>query len=170
MQLKTLQTKLETAERESIALILNDKAMTVGANATVDYIGLAIDNISSQKERIKQAIIELREVQKSLEFQEDIIKIGVSEWMSDNGIEKLNGDRISSITILDKKETQELVIDNEEAVVNAGYFKMVIDKTSAKQAVQEGANIEGCHIEITYNEPSIKLNKKRAKNEIIAAE
>jgi len=165
MQLKTLQTKLETSDRESISLILNDKAMTLGANATVDYVGFALDNITSQKERIKQAIAELRDVQKSLEFQEDVIKIGVSEWMSDNGIDKINGDRISSITILDKKESKELIVDNEEAVVNAGYFKMAIDKTSAKQAVLDGVQVEGCHIEVTYNEPSIKLNKKRVKIE-----
>jgi hypothetical protein len=163
MQLKTLQTRLETADRESISIILNDQAMTAGANATADYIGLAIDNISSQKDRIKQAVLELREVQKSLEQQEDIIKVGVAVWLSENGIDKLQGDRISSITLFDKKESQEIIIDDEESVINAGYFKMTVDKTAAKQALQDGAQFEGAHIEITYNEQSIKLNKKRLK-------
>ena len=164
MQLKTLTTKLENADRESISLILNDKASTVGANQTVDYIGLAIDNINSQKDRIKQAIAELNEIRKTLEAQEDLIKIGVSEWMSENGIDKLNGDRISSITVFDKKESQDIIIDDEEAIINAGYFKMTIDKVGAKQALQEGVNIDGCHIEITHNEPSVKINKKRLKS------
>lgn len=165
MSLKQLTTKLENASIDEISIILNDKAETVGANATVDYIGFALENLESQKERIKNAIAELREVSKAIESQEDIIKTGVSAWLTNNGIDKLNGDSISSISVFDKKETTELVIDSEEAVINAGYFKMTADKTAVKQALIDGANIDGAHLEITYNEPSIRLNKKRLKNE-----
>jgi hypothetical protein len=163
MNLKTITTKLETAQREDIAFILNGKAEAVGANATVDYIGMALDNIDSAKERIKNAIAELTEIRKSLESQEAVIKIGVSEWLTSNGIEKLQGDRISSISILEKKESKELIVDNEEACINAGHFKMVIDKTSVKNALFEGDFIDGAHIETVHNEPSIRLNKKREK-------
>lgn len=166
MNLKTIQTRLETADKESISLILNEKALTIGANQTVDYIGLAIENIESANDRIDQVIKELQSVKKSNVSQIEIIKIGVSEWLSDNGIDKLQGDRISSISVFDKKESQELVIDNEEAVINSGHFKMSIDKASAKQALQNGLSVEGCHIEITHNEPSIRINKKRVKDEV----
>lgn len=165
MQLKTIQTRLENADRDEIAVILNDKAMTQGANATVDYIGFALENIESAKDRIKNAINELRQVSKGLDDQAEIIKAGVSDWMTSNGVEKLKGDRISSISVFDKKESKELVIDSEEAVINAGYFKMVADKTAAKEALLNGIAVDGCHIEITYQEPSIRLNKKRLKNE-----
>lgn len=163
--LKTITTKLETADRESVSIILNEKAMTVGANQTTDYIGLAIENIESANDRIDKVIKELQEIKKSNQSQIDIIKVGVSEWLTDNGIEKLQGDRISSISVFDKKESKDIIVDDEEAVINAGYFKMSIDKPAAKEALINGLNVEGCHIEITYNEPSIRLNKKRLKDE-----
>lgn len=163
MNLRTIQTKLETASREDISPILDAKALSVGATQTADYIGFAIENIESSMARIDHAIKELNEIKKDAKSQLELIKIGTAEWLTDNGIDKLQGDRISSITVFDKKETQELIIDDEEAVINAGYFKMAVDKTSAKQALQEGANFDGAHIEITYNEASIKVNKKRVK-------
>lgn len=166
MNLKTITTKLETAEREDISPILDAKALSVGATQTVDYVGFAIENIENSIDRIEQAIKELNEIKKSAKAQLELVKIGVSDWMTENGIDKLSGDRISSITVFDKKETQNIIIDNEEDVINAGYFKMVPDKTSAKQALQNGAIFDGAHIEIIYNEASIKLNKKRVnKNE-----
>lgn len=167
MNLKTYTTKLETAERENISIILDAKALTVGATQTADYIGFAVENIESSISRIDQAIKELNEIKKEAKAQLELIKVGVSEWLTDNGIDKLQGDRISSISVFDKKETQEIIIDNEEAVINAGYFKMTVDKTAAKQALQDGAQFEGAHIEITHNEPLIKVNKKRSKNENI---
>lgn len=165
MNLKTIQTKLETASREEISAILDDKAMTIGANQTADYISMAIENIETSKDRINKAIKELNEVKKSIEAQGEVIKVGASEWLTSNGIDKLNGDRISSISVFNKSETIEVVIDNEEAVINAGFFKMAVDKTAVKQALLDGANIEGAHIEITHNEQSIKINKKRVKKE-----
>lgn len=168
--LKQLQTKLENADREEIAVILDSKAMEQGASQTVDYIGFAIENLESANSRIDQAIKELQAIKKDNNYQIEIIKCGVSDWLTSNGIEKLQGDRISSISVFDKKENRELVITNEEAVINAGYFKMTVDKASAKDALMSGLNIEGAHLEVTYNEPSIRLNKKRPKDEKPPAE
>lgn len=167
MKLTQLTTKLENAQREDIAPILNKKAMEQGATQAVDYVGFALENIDNSIERIDNAIKELQAIKKEAQAQMELIKIGVSDWLTSNGIDKLKGDRISSISVFNKKETQELIIDNEEAVINSGHFKMSIDKTSAKQALQNGLEVDGAHIEITHNEPSIRLNKKLAKNENI---
>jgi len=170
MKLTQLTTKLETSQREDIAPILDKKAMEQGATQAVDYVGFALENIDNSIERIDNAIKELQAIKKEALAQSELIKIGVSDWLTSNGIEKLNGDRISSISVFNKKETQELVIDNEESVINSGHFKMTIDKTSAKHALLNGIEVEGAHIEITHNEPSIRLNKKRVKDEVITAE
>lgn len=167
MKLTQLTTKLETASREDIAPILDKKAMKQGATQAVDYVGFALENIENSIERIDNAIKELQAIKKEAQAQMELIKVGVSDWLTSNGIDKLNGDRISSISVFDKKESSELVIDNEEAVINAGFFKMSVDKTATKQALLNGINVEGAHIEITYNEPSIRLNKKRVKDENI---
>jgi Siphovirus Gp157 len=167
MNLTQITTKLETAQREDIAPILDKKAMEQGATQAVDYVGFALENIENSIERIDSAIKELQAIKKEAQAQMELIKIGVSDWLTSNGVEKLQGDRISSISVFYKKETSELVIDNEEAVINSGFFKMTIDKTASKQALLNGIDVEGAHIEITHNEPSIRLNKKRVKDENI---
>jgi hypothetical protein len=165
MQLKTIQTKLETADRDEISAILDHKAMEVGAAQTTDYIGMAIENIESANNRIDQAIKELQSIKKDNISRIEIIKTGVSYWLSENGIEKLHGDRISSVSIYDKKPRHELIVTDEEAVINAGFFKMSVDKTAAKQAIIDGATFNGAHIETIQDEASIKINKKRSKND-----
>lgn len=161
--IKQYNTQLENAEREDIRPILYSKLEIVKAHGVVDYIGFVLESLEDRTKRIDETIKELQNAKKAIVSQSEIIKIGVSEWLSDNGIDKLNGDRVSSISILNKKESYELVIMDEESVINAGYFKMTVDKSSLKEALLNGANVEGARLEITYNEPSIRINKKREK-------
>ena len=163
MELKTLQTKLETAPIQEIGAILDIKVVQVGANGTADYIGLAIENIDTSIARIDEAIKEFQSIKKDMKSQQETIKIGASKWLSDNGIDKLQGDRISSVTVSNKKESIEVVISDEDACINAGYFKTVIDKTSLKNALVNGANIEGAALEVTYSEDTIRVNKRKVK-------
>lgn len=163
MQLKTLQTKLETAPIQEIGAILDIKVGQVGASQTADYIGLAIENIDNSMARIDEAIKELHSIKKDIKSQQETIKIGASKWLSDNGIDKLQGDRISSVTVSHKKESIEVAISDEDACINAGYFKTVIDKTSLKNALVNGANIEGAALEVTYSEDTIRVNKRKVK-------
>lgn len=163
MQLKTLQTKLETAPVHEIGAILDIKVGQVGANGTADYIGLAIENIDTSIARIDDAIKELQSIKKDMKSQQETIKIGASKWLSDNGIEKLQGDRISSVSVSSKKENIELIVTNEEACINAGHFKTVIDKTSLKNALLDGANIDGAELEVTYSEDTLRVNKRKSK-------
>lgn len=165
MQLKTLQTKLETADINEMSAILDYKAQDVGANRTADYISMSVDNIQSGIDRVSSAINELQAIKKDMKIQQENIKIASCKWLESNGIDKLSGDLISSVTIAEKKPTYELNILNEESVINAGYFKTVIDKTELKNAILKGVNIEGAKLEVTYNEDAIKINKKRKKNE-----
>ena len=163
MQLKTIQTKLETASVDEIQAILDRKVEAVGANQTADYIGRAVENIESSVDRIDDAIKELQAIKKDMQSQSEVIKIGAARWLSECGIDKLQGDRISSISVSDKKESIKLIVEDEDAVVNAGYFKTVIDSVALKNALLSGANIDGANLEITYNEPSLRVNKRKAK-------
>ena len=163
MQLKTLQTKLEVAPIQEIGAILDIKVGQVGANGTADYIGLAIENIDNSITRIDDAIKELQAIKKDMKSQQDTIKIGSAKWLSDNGIDKLQGDRVSSVTISPKKESVELIVTNEEACINAGHFKTVLDKTSLKHALIDGAEIDGASLEVTYSEDTLRVNKRKAK-------
>jgi hypothetical protein len=165
MKLIQIQTKLETASIDDVSIILDRKVSDVGANRTVDYIGTALDNIDSAVNRIDEAIKELQAIKKSAKSQEETIKIGVASWLQENGINKLQGDRISSISVMKKKETIELIVKDEESAINAGFFKMTLDKTALKNAILDGKNVDGSYLETTHNEDSIRLNKCRAKVE-----
>ena len=165
MKLTQIQTRLETASIEDISPILDKKASEVGANRTADYIGTALENIESAVTRIDDAIKELQEIKKEAKRQEELIKIGTSKWLQENGIDKLQGDRISSVSVFKKKESVELIVKDEEEAINAGYFKLTLDKTALKNAIIDGQNIDGSYLEIIHNEDSIKLNKKRSKVE-----
>lgn len=165
--IRQYNTQLENATREDISPLLYAKVDQLNPHGVVDYVGFVLESLEDRVKRIDETIKELQDAKKAINAQSDIIKIGVSEWLTENGIEKLNGDRISSISVFNKKESYELVIIDEELVINAGYFKMVVDKTATKQALLNGLEVNGAKLELTYNEPSIRLNKKRAKDENI---
>lgn len=163
--LKQYNTQLENAQREEISTLLTAKAETLGAYGVADYVGFVIDSLDDRTKKIDEAIKELQEAKKAINSQTELIKIGVSEWLTENGIDKLQGDVISSISTFNKKESYELVVMDEEAVINDGYFKMSIDKTATKQALLNGIAVNGAKLEVIYNEPSIKVNKKRKKED-----
>jgi len=79
--------------------------------------------------------------------------------LTSNGVDKLQGDLVSSLTVFEKAQTTELIITDEESLINAGYFIMSVDKTAVKNALLDGVDVVGAKLEITHNENSIKINK-----------
>lgn len=163
MQLKTIQTKLETSSIDEVVAILDRKVEEIGANGTADYVYRAINNIDSGLSRIKEAIAELKSIEKDMKEQKEIIKTGTSRWLSSNGVTKLQGDIVSSLTVSEKTSSYELIITNEESLINAGYFKMSVDETAAKNALLNDVKLEGAYLNVTHNEDTIKINKRKQK-------
>lgn len=163
MQLKTIQTKLETSSIDEVVAILDRKVEEIGANGTADYVYRAINNIDSGLSRIKEAIAELKSIEKDMKEQKEIIKTGTSRWLSSNGVTKLQGDIVSSLTVSEKTSSCELIITNEESLINAGYFKMSVDETAVKNALLNDVKLEGAYLNVTHNEDTIKINKRKQK-------
>ena len=156
-------TRLETADKDEISAILDHKLEEVGAHGVADYAALAVDSIASRIDEIKRAEAELKSLKTALTEQSSLIKVGIAEWLSDTGIDKLQGNIVSSISVSKVKPTETLVIDNEEAVINQGHFKTVIDKTLVKNLILNGIEVEGAAIEVTHNEDSLRVNKRKVK-------
>lgn len=163
MQLKTIQTKLETSSIDEVVAILDRKVEEIGANGTADYVYRAINNIDSGLSRIKEAIAELKSIEKDMKEQKEIIKTGTSRWLSSNGVTKLQGDIVSSLTVSEKTSSCELIITNEESLINAGYFKMSVDETAVKNALLNDVKLEGAYLNVTHNEDTIRINKRKQK-------
>jgi len=109
---------------------------------------------------------EIKERKKAIDEQIELIKIGSAEWLEDAGVQKLNGDIVSSISITKPKDNIELVITDEDALINAGYFKMVLDKTLVKNAILDGLELEGAHLITTIVQDSIRINKRKKSADI----
>lgn len=157
-------TKLEAiSDRDDVKAILNAKLEATSPAQTVDYVGLAVDHIDAKVADINSAIKALQELKKHEEARREYIKEQVCEWLEDNGLDKLEGMLVSSITVYQPETVKELVITDEEALINGGYFKPVVDKTMAKNCILNGIEVEGARVEITHQANKIKINKKRAK-------
>ena len=65
------------------------------------------------------------------------------------------------ITVTEKATSKELIISDEESLINSGYFIMTIDKTAVKNALIDGIKLDGARLEITHNEDSIRVNKRK---------
>jgi hypothetical protein len=157
------ETKLQTAQRSEVAAILDARLEATSPQEVADYVGLACDNINAQIERIKSAESELKAIRKFAEDQLELIGEGVAEWLYDSGVEKLAGDRVSSISVSERNPSELLVVTDEESLINRGYFKTVLDKTAVKNAVKEGVVDDGAHIERTHLANTVRINKRRSK-------
>ena len=155
------ETRLETAPMQEISATLDFKLAETSPEGVADYIGLSLQNIGDRLDRIKDAETQIKLLKKELVAQQDIIKIGSAKWLSDSGIDKLQGIYVSSVSVSPSNYKNELKIHNEESIINQGYFKTVVDKTAVKNAILDGAKVDGAEIEVIYEENKIRVNSRK---------
>ena len=93
-------TSLETAERSDIVHVLNNKLAVTTPQGLVDYVGFSVDNLTDKLERVKVAKQELALIEAETKAQIEYIKQEVATFFVANGISKIEGDRVSSITTI----------------------------------------------------------------------
>lgn len=151
-----------------IAILESDKHFTSKA----DYIGYSVLSIDEKVQSLDEQIKELQGVKKRLkEAKEIALNIG-AEVLTQYGIDKLEGNGISSITLTDTKQSchQELVIFNEPALIKEGYFKVILDteaiindftKADERAVLEPYCNL----VTTTTTTPAkLKVNKRRSAN------
>ena len=134
-----------------------------------DYIGLSINEIKSKIDTLTSDISELQALKKKLSNALDIAKIQVAEIFISNGIDRIDGNIISSLTLTNatSKTKDEIIIKNEDALINLGYVKFSVDMEAVEKALQtkEGKKELKKFVEvipITVTTPAkIKVNTKR---------
>jgi len=156
------ETKLETAKIENIGAILDAKLEATSPEQLTDYVAFGLDNLEATKQRMKDAIVELKSMIAEVDSQVETVKTGAAEWLTDTGITKLDGDIVSSMKVQEAKSGEVLKITtNEAALINQGYFKTSVDKTAIKKALLQGREIDGAELEMTHFEASLTVYKKR---------
>jgi hypothetical protein len=163
---KKYTTRLEATEAKDIVAVLEAKLEATSPERVVDYVALAVDNLEAQIARMKEAEEELKYLKADAQLQIDTIKTGTALWLTESGVDKLDGDIVSSMKITQPKAKEELVITTDsDSLINQGYFKTSLDKTAIKNAILDGVEVDGASIEVTHQTSTLTIYKKRAKKD-----
>ena len=153
--------------KEYLQSILEDTSKPYYQRA--DYIGLSMQEIKSKIDTLSSDISELQALKQKLSNALEIAKVQVAEIFASNGIDRIDGNIISSLTLTNptSKTKDEIIIKNEEALINLGYVKFSVDIEAIEKALQtkEGKKELKKYVEvmpITVTTPAkIKVNTKR---------
>jgi hypothetical protein len=170
-----LQTQIEYLSEDKskqhfkdyIKLILEDTSKPYYQRA--DYIGLSLNEIKSKIDTLASDISDLQTLKKKLTSSLEIAKELTANVLLENGIDRIDGNIISSLTLTTptSKTKDEILIKNENAVMSLGYVKFSVDTEAIEKAIQtkEGKKELKKFVDIatiTVTTPSkIKVNTKR---------
>ena len=170
-----LQTQIEyLAEEKSnnffkeyLQSILEDTSKPYYQRA--DYIGLSLNEIKSKIDILTSDISDLQALKKRLNSALEIAKVQVADIFIANGIDRIDGNIISSLTLTNptSKTKDEILIKDEKTLINLGYVKFSVDLEAIEKALQtkEGKKELKKLVDvmpITVTTPAkIKVNTKR---------
>lgn len=147
-------------------------------HAKADYIGLSIKELDNKIEYLSSDIKEMQALKKSLTQAKAVALEATAEVLAEYGIDRLDGTAISSITITPQKtklkETLEIL--DEEALIQLGYFKVVVDEEAVKEAMQTLESMDEIdrytQVEVTkeITPAKIKVNDRRGQTNHQATE
>ena len=134
-----------------------------------DYIGLSLNEIKSKIDTLTSDISDLQALKKKLNSALEIAKELTANVFLENGIDRIDGNIISSLTLTNatSKNKDEILIKNENALINLGYVKFSVDYEAIEKALQtkEGKKELKKLVDvtpITISTPAkIKVNTKR---------
>ena len=135
-----------------------------------DYIGLSLNEIKSKIDTLTSDISDLQALKKKLNSALEIAKELTANVFLENGIDRIDGNIISSLTLTNatSKTKDEILIKDENAVINLGYVKFSVDMDAVEKALstKEGKKELKKFVNvtpITISTPAkIKVNTKRA--------
>lgn len=171
-----LQTQIEYLDenktnshfKEYLQNILEDTSKPYYQRA--DYIGLSLHEIKSKIDYLTADIQELQALKKKLTTALEIAKEQVAEIFVNNGIDRMDGTIISSLTLTKATSTTKeyITVKDENAVMGLGYVKFSIDMDAIEKALKtkEGKKELKELVDVTQittsTLPKVKVNTKRS--------
>lgn len=176
-----LQTLIENAKENSsskksleeyLKAILEDESRNYFQKA--DYLGLSMQEVKLKIDDLSKSIKELQELKKSLTSSLDIVRELTANIFIDNGIDRIDGNIISSLT-LSKESTKiekKLEILDKEALMAKGFIKYSLDMEALQNAISSKDEYEEIKELVSFKDVTTKSlakikvnNKKRATND-----
>jgi len=162
------EDKTNSHFKEYLQNILEDTSKPYYQRA--DYIGLSLNEIKSKIDYLSKDISELQALKKKLINALEIAKEQVATIFEANGIDRIDGNIISSLTLSKSttKETNIINILDENKIMGLGFVKFSVDEEAVEKALatkQGQKELKGL-VEVTPMSISIsakvKVNTKRA--------
>jgi len=177
-----LQTEMENIKEDKQEWFKDYVRQVLESNkpyhAKADYIGLSIQEIQNKIDYLGEDIKEMTALKKSLSTAKDTALEATATVLAEYGIDRLDGTNISSITITPKKtklkETFKVI--DAEALIKLGYFSVVVDEQSVKDAMLTVESMdqidEFIKVGVTSEEvpAKIKVNARRSSQNNQATE
>jgi hypothetical protein len=161
------ENKTNSHFKEYLKSVLEDTSKPYYQRA--DYIGLSMQEIKSKIDTLTSDIQDLQALKKKLNLALEIAKELTANVFLENGIDRIDGNIISSLTLTNatSKTKDEILIKDEKTLINLGYVKFSVDIDAVEKALQtkEGQKELKKFVEvtsITISTPAkIKVNTKR---------
>ena len=176
-----LQTQMEQLSEEKSSNYFKDYLTNILEDDTkpyyqkCDYVGLSLNEIKNKIDLLSSDIKELQAFKKRLSSSLDIAKELVANVFKSNGIDRIDGNIVSSLTVskpLTKTKTDISILDEQE-VMKLGYVKFSPDIEAIEKAMENDMGKKELEKLVTINSittttPSkVKVNTKRSANNTI---
>jgi len=171
-----LQTQIESLSADKptqffadyIHSIIEDNSKPYHQRA--DYVGLSLNELKSKIEFLAQDIKELQQFKKQLSVSLDIAKEITASVFTANGVDRIDGNIISSLTLTKptSKTKTTVTVTNADAVMRLGYIKFEPDLDAIEKAMTtiSGLNELDKFVSIVSTEVTssakVKVNTKRS--------
>ena len=179
-----LQTQMESVKQEAthflqeyLQSVLEDKTKAYYQKA--DYVGLSLNELSNKIDTLSEDIKELQRLKKRLSTALDISKEVTASILLKNGIDKIEGTIISSITLTKEttKEKVSMAVLNKEELLKRGFVKYELDTDALQTALLQDTNLQKelkPFVELAITKETTpakaKVNLKRSANNTQADE
>jgi hypothetical protein len=173
-QMETLsELKSQTFFKDYIQDILEDDKKPYYQKP--DYVGLSLSELKNKIDYLSSNIKDLQNLKKQLTESLDIAKTLTAEVFIDNGVDRVEGGIISSLTLskATSKVKETITIKDSNAVMGLGYVKFSVDEDAIEQAIKTKDGFEELDKYISVNSitvttpAKVKVNNKKASNNTI---
>ncbi|WP_421716910.1 hypothetical protein [Arcobacter arenosus] len=172
-QIETLsETKSQKFFKSYIQQILEDDSKPYYQKA--DYVGLSLNELKNKIDYLSTNIKELQALKQKLNESLEIAKVLTADVLIKNGVDRVDGNIISSLTLTKESTTikKKITIKDENAVMGLGFVKFSVDEEAISKALEEESSKDlkelNKYIKIenikTTNPAKVKINTKRAVN------
>lgn len=166
-----LQTEMENIKEDNQEWFKNYVRQVLESNkpyyTKADYIGLSIQEIQNKIDYLAEDMKEMSALKKNLSLAKATALEATAAVLSEYGIDRLDGTSISSITITPKKTklTETFKIINPDALIKLGYYTVIVDEQSVKDAM---LTVEGMEAIDKYVEVGVSTEEIHAKIKVNA--